>query len=163
MPEIIGWGSALILLPAFGLQTYRQWKNRHEPVNLSALWFFVLVLIGTGGQVVYSWMVHNWVYLALNSALVINNGIGLGIAIQRWKSDEPAGTSHSPVDASRKKRVSAPSSAMHSETDRAGLRGQPIKQSSDDDEGGLNSSPLSDHQASIPTHEQKLARRNNHP
>ena len=95
MPEIIGWGSAFILLPAFGLQTYRQWKNRHEPVNSSALWFFVLVLIGTGGQVAYSWMVRNWVYLALNSALVVNNGVGLGIAIRRRKGSEPAGARHS--------------------------------------------------------------------
>jgi MtN3 and saliva related transmembrane protein len=88
MPEIIGWGSALILLPAFGLETYRQWKNRHEPVNFSTLWFFVLVLIGTAGQVVYSWLVGNWVYLALNSALVINNSIGLAIAMVRWRAGE---------------------------------------------------------------------------
>ena len=90
MPEIIGWGSALILLPAFGLQTYRQWKNRHEPANSSAVWFFVLVLVGTGGQVVYSWLVRNWVYLSLNSALVANNGIGLAIALGRRKPDGPA-------------------------------------------------------------------------
>lgn len=85
MPEIIGWGSALILLPAFGLQTYRQWRLRHEPANPSAIWFFILVLIGTGGQVAYSWMLRNWVYLALNSALVVNNGVGLGIAVRRRK------------------------------------------------------------------------------
>jgi len=84
MQELIGWGSAAILIPAFGLQTYRQWKNRHEPVNTSALWFFVLVLVGTGGQVVYSWMVRNWVYLALNGVLVVNNILGLGIAFRRW-------------------------------------------------------------------------------
>jgi MtN3 and saliva related transmembrane protein len=84
MAELIGWGSALLLLPAFALQTYRQWKNRDEPeTNPSAFWFFVLVLVGTAGQVAYSWMVGNWVYLALNSALVVNNGVGLGIAIRR--------------------------------------------------------------------------------
>ena len=89
MPEIIGWGSALILLPAFGLQTYRQWKNRHEPAHSAAIWFFVLVLVGTAGQVAYSWLVRNWVYLALNSALVVNNMIGLGIALGRRKVGGP--------------------------------------------------------------------------
>ncbi len=83
MREFIGWGSALILLPAFATQTYRQWQDRHKPVSLTSLWFFVLVLIGTAGQVAYSWMVGNWVYLALNSVLVVNNIAGLAIAIHR--------------------------------------------------------------------------------
>ncbi len=81
--EIIGWGSALILLPTFGLQTYKQWKNRDEPVSGTMLWFFILALAGTSGQVAYSWMVRNWVYFALNSVLVANNSVGLGIAVHR--------------------------------------------------------------------------------
>ena len=84
MQELIGWGSAAILVPAFATQTYRQWQDRDRPVNTAALWFFVLVLIGTAGQVAYSWMVANWVYLALNGVLVLNNTFGLGIAVHRW-------------------------------------------------------------------------------
>lgn len=84
MQELIGWGSAAILVPAFATQTYRQWQDRDRPVNISAIWFFVLVLVGTFGQFVYSWMVSNWVYLALNGILVVNNSAGLGIAIHRW-------------------------------------------------------------------------------
>ncbi len=84
MQELIGWGSAAILVPAFATQTYRQWQQRDAPVNVSAIWFFVLVLIGTFGQFVYSWMVSNWVYLALNGVLVVNNVAGLGIAVHRW-------------------------------------------------------------------------------
>jgi uncharacterized protein with PQ loop repeat len=83
MQEIIGWGSALVLLPTFGVQTYRQWHDRHEHAGAISLWFFILALIGTAGQFVYSWMVNNWVYLALNGCLVVNNAIGLGIAIHR--------------------------------------------------------------------------------
>lgn len=85
MDELIGWGSAAILVPAFFTQTYRQWQDRDRPVAASSLWFFVLVLIGTGGQVVYSWLVGNKVYLALNAVLVLNNLVGLGIAIHRWR------------------------------------------------------------------------------
>ena len=89
MQELIGWGSAIILLPAFATQTYRQWQDRHKPVNISSLWFFILVLIGTFGQVVYSWMVGNWVYLALNGVLVVNNAIGLAIAVHRATVADP--------------------------------------------------------------------------
>jgi|GEM_PF-5470806 len=134
MPELIGWGSALILLPAFGLQTYRQWKNRHEPVNPSALWFFVLVLIGTGGQVVYSWMVRNWVYLALNSALVINNVIGLGIAIRRWKGDGPVGTSHLFSDTRCNQRAPTPNPGMYSAPLPFGPWGRAVMRPDDRDE-----------------------------
>lgn len=83
MQEIIGWGSALILLPTFGIQTYKQWKNKDEPTSGSIPWFFILALAGTRGQVVYSWMIGNWVYLALNGCLVLNNGVGLAIALHR--------------------------------------------------------------------------------
>jgi uncharacterized protein with PQ loop repeat len=92
MQELIGWGSALVLLPTFGVQTYRQWHDRHEHVSATSLWFFILAVIGTFGQFVYSWMVNNWVYLALNGVLTVNNAIGLGIAIYRSRipADEPA-------------------------------------------------------------------------
>jgi MtN3 and saliva related transmembrane protein len=92
MQELIGWGSALVLLPTFGVQTYRQWHDRHQPVSATSLWFFVLAFIGTLGQFVYSWMVNNWVYLALNGCLVVNNAIGLGIAVHRSRisAEQPA-------------------------------------------------------------------------
>ena len=94
LQEFIGWGSALVLLPTFGVQTYRQWRDRHEHAGATSLLFFILAFIGTLGQFVYSWMVNNWVYLALNGCLVVNNAIGLGIAIHRTRI--PA---HEPVSA----------------------------------------------------------------
>ena len=85
MREIIGWGSALVLLPTFGLQAYKQWQNRHEPAPASTLWFFSLALVGVAGQVVYSWMLGNWVYFVLNACLVVTNALGLGLAIHRGR------------------------------------------------------------------------------
>jgi hypothetical protein len=83
--ELIGWSSALLLLPTFGIQTLRQWQARHEPAAGSSLWFFILAFAGTGGQVIYSAMVGNRVYFALNACLVVTNGIGLAVAIHRWQ------------------------------------------------------------------------------
>jgi hypothetical protein len=83
MREIIGWGSAFVLLPTFGLQAYKQWQNRHEHAPASTLWFFILALVGVSGQVAYSWMLGNWVYFVLNAFLVVTNSLGLALAIRR--------------------------------------------------------------------------------
>jgi hypothetical protein len=83
MREIIGWGSAFILIPTFGLQAYKQWRNRDEHADASTLWFFILALVGVVGQVVYSWMLGNWVYFVLNACLVVTNTLGLALAIHR--------------------------------------------------------------------------------
>src|SRR4051812_36345290 len=83
MQEIIGWGSALVLLPTFGLQAYKQWQDRHEHAASSTLWFFILALIGVTGQVIYSWMLGNWVYFVLNACLVVTNTLGLALVIRR--------------------------------------------------------------------------------
>jgi hypothetical protein len=83
MREIIGWGSAFVLLPTFGLQAYKQWQNRHEHAPASTLWFFILALVGVSGQVAYSWMLGNWVYFVLNAFLVVTNSLGLGLVVHR--------------------------------------------------------------------------------
>ncbi len=93
LQELIGWGSALVLLPTFGVQTYRQWTDRHKHAGPTSLWFFVLAVIGTLGQFVYSWMVGNMVYLVLNGILVVNNAIGLGIAVHRARIPASGSTS----------------------------------------------------------------------
>jgi hypothetical protein len=91
MRELIGWGSALVLLPTFGVQVYKQWKARDEPAPASTVWFFILALVGTGGQAVYSGMVGNAVYLALNSVLVVTNSLGLGMAVHRYREQRKPG------------------------------------------------------------------------
>ena len=84
----------MVLLPTFGIQTYRQWQQKDDPAPWSAVWFFVLALIGTGGQVAYSAMVGNTVYLVLNICLVFTNSIGLWIAYHRPRPGENLGRAH---------------------------------------------------------------------
>jgi hypothetical protein len=85
MTQVIGWSSAVVLLPTFGVQVYRQWQKRREPVPAATIWFFLLAVVGTGGQMVYSWLVGNAVYFVLNAILVVTNSVGLGIDVYRWK------------------------------------------------------------------------------
>jgi MtN3 and saliva related transmembrane protein len=100
MREIIGWGSAVVLLPTFGLQAYKQWQGRHEHAPASTLWFFILALVGVTGQVAYSWMLGNWVYLVLNACLVVTNALGLALAVHRRgvKGPRPAAVSEDDGD-----------------------------------------------------------------
>lgn len=96
MQELIGWGSACLIVPTFGIQAYKQWKNRHEHAPASAFWFFVLALGGAGGQVVYSWMLGNWVYFVLNVLLVVTDSFGLMVVThRRWIARD----AHQPVAA----------------------------------------------------------------
>lgn len=80
---LIGWGSALIGMPTFGIQTCWQWQERHSPASAASLGFFAMALVGTAGQLAYSWMVRNPAFLTVNAFLVANNAIGLGIAVYR--------------------------------------------------------------------------------
>ncbi len=73
----------MVLLPTFGLQAYKQWQNRDEHAAASTLWFFILAMIGVTGQVVYSWMLGNWVYFVLNACLCVTNGLGLALVLHR--------------------------------------------------------------------------------
>jgi hypothetical protein len=98
MREIIGWGSAFILLPTFGLQAYKQWQGRHEHAPASTLWFFILALAGVAGQVAYSWMLGNWVYFVLNACLVVTNSLGLALVIHRRGEPNPRPSASPSVD-----------------------------------------------------------------
>ncbi len=96
MKEIIGWGSAMIVIPTFGLQVYKQWQKRNDDVPPTTLWFFILALVGAAGQIAYSWMLGNWVYFVVNVCLVITDALGLALALRgRWVSSsrsQPART-----------------------------------------------------------------------
>ncbi len=85
MTEIIGWGSAMVVIPTFGLQVYKQWQNRNKEAPPTTLWFFILALVGAAGQIVYSWLLGNWVYFVVNACLVVTDSLGLALAIHgRW-------------------------------------------------------------------------------
>ncbi len=40
-------------------------------------------MVGVTGQVIYSWMLGNWVYFVLNACLVVTNTLGLALAFHR--------------------------------------------------------------------------------
>lgn len=80
MKDLVGWISSALLIVTFGSQTYMQWKGTSDKHTIV---FFVSATLGTAGNLVYSWLVHNTVFVILNAALVVNNSVGLGLLLRR--------------------------------------------------------------------------------
>lgn len=72
--EMIGWVSSLVLLLTIGRQVYTQWKTRSS-AGVSR-WLFVGQLTASTGYTVYSGLLHNWVFLTSNVALLLTAVIG---------------------------------------------------------------------------------------
>lgn len=70
--EMVGWLSAVVLLATLGRQVYTQWKSRS--VRGVSRWLFVGQLCASLGFVIYSWLLHNWVFVVTN-ALILTTAI----------------------------------------------------------------------------------------
>jgi MtN3 and saliva related transmembrane protein len=72
--ELIGWMSSAILLATITRQVFTQWKTR-STAGVSH-WLFIGQVAASTGFTVYSLLLHNWVYLISNIALLITAVIG---------------------------------------------------------------------------------------
>jgi MtN3 and saliva related transmembrane protein len=70
----IGWGSSAILLLTVGRQVYTQWKTR-STAGVSH-WLFLGQLTASLGYTWYSWLLHNWVFVSSNVALLVTAVVG---------------------------------------------------------------------------------------
>lgn len=88
--DLIGWGSSLLLIITFGSQTYSQWKSGKEQKGKYGveLVFFSAAIGGSVGNLIYSYLVRNWVFTVLNAVLVVNNSLGLAITVHKRKGKE---------------------------------------------------------------------------
>jgi MtN3 and saliva related transmembrane protein len=84
--EAIGWISSVILLLTIAKQVHKQWHDgTSEGVSR---WLFLGQLAASTGFTVYSWLIHNWVFVATNALMVVNGMVGLWItARQREKAE----------------------------------------------------------------------------
>ena len=67
MVEWIGWGSSIILLMTLVRQVYTQWRTR-ATAGVSK-WLFIGQLAASAGYILYSYLLHNWVYVSSNIAI----------------------------------------------------------------------------------------------
>jgi len=80
MQEAIGWISSFILLLTIGKQVYKQWQEgSSEGVSK---WLFIGQMAASVGFTIYSWLVHNWVFVVTNSLMLLNAMAGYAIVLR---------------------------------------------------------------------------------
>jgi uncharacterized protein with PQ loop repeat len=77
MTEAIGWVSSFILVLTIAKQVYKQWQD--ETSEGVSKWLFIGQLAASLGFTIYSWLVHNWVFVVTNALMLVNGLLGLGI------------------------------------------------------------------------------------
>lgn len=73
--EALGWTSSLILLVTLIKQVHKQWKSKTSE-GISK-WLFLGQLAASVGFTIYSYSTGNWVFIATNGILTVNNVIGI--------------------------------------------------------------------------------------
>ena len=73
-PDIIGWTAGAILLATIGRQVYTQWRD--ESFKGVSHWLFIGQMAASTGFIVYSWLVHNWVFVAVNVLMLATAVLG---------------------------------------------------------------------------------------
>jgi len=87
--EVIGWVSSCILLLTIGKQVYKQWQEgSSEGVSK---WLFVGQLAASLGFTIYSWLVHNWVFVITNALMLLNGVLGLMIVLRHRRRERREG------------------------------------------------------------------------
>jgi uncharacterized protein with PQ loop repeat len=77
--DAIGWTSSIILVLTIGKQVFKQW---HDGTSKGvSTWLFVGQLTASAGFTIYSWLVHNWVFVVTNGLMVINGLLGYAITL----------------------------------------------------------------------------------
>ncbi|HEY0006102.1 MAG TPA: hypothetical protein VGB17_15085 [Pyrinomonadaceae bacterium] len=83
MTEVIGWVSSLILVLTIAKQVHKQWQEgTSEGVSK---WLFIGQLSASLGFTIYSWLVHNWVFVVTNALMLLNGLLGLAIVLHHRK------------------------------------------------------------------------------
>jgi MtN3 and saliva related transmembrane protein len=88
--EAIGWISSFILVLTIAKQVYKQW---HEGTSEGvSLWLFIGQMAASTGFTIYSWLVHNWVFVVTNALMLLNGLLGLLIVLRHRRRERRSST-----------------------------------------------------------------------
>jgi uncharacterized protein with PQ loop repeat len=77
MVEPLGWLSSVILLTTITVQIVKQWRERSA--RGVSRWLFVGQAAASLGFLVYSVLLHNWVFTLTNGVMLLSALIGAGM------------------------------------------------------------------------------------
>ncbi len=89
MTDVIGWISTVILVLTVGRTAYGQWKQG-STAGLSK-WLFVGQLAASTGFVVYSYLLHNYVFVVSNVFLLIIAAVGQVLYLRNRRREKRDG------------------------------------------------------------------------
>ncbi|HEY2346648.1 MAG TPA: hypothetical protein VGH80_12355 [Xanthomonadaceae bacterium] len=75
--DAIGWSASAVLLATLIRQVWVQWRECSTEGVSS--WLFVGQCVASVGFIVYSWRLHNEVFVSTNSAILATALVGQGI------------------------------------------------------------------------------------
>jgi uncharacterized protein with PQ loop repeat len=82
--ELIGWTATAILLLTLGRQVYTQWRDRTW--KGVSRWLFVGQCAASVIFVIYSWLLHNWVFVVTNVLILLTAIVGEFIYLRNRRS-----------------------------------------------------------------------------
>jgi MtN3 and saliva related transmembrane protein len=91
MVDVIGWASSVVLLATIAKQIHKQWKARSSEGVSN--WLFVGQSAASLGFTVYSWLVHNWVFVVTNGLLLCAGITGFLITLHFRRAASSRGVS----------------------------------------------------------------------
>jgi MtN3 and saliva related transmembrane protein len=85
--DLIGWLSSVVLLTTIARQVFTQWRTK-TATGVSR-WLFIGQLTASTGFAVYSFLLHNWVFLVSNLALLLTAVVGEIIYLKNKEATPP--------------------------------------------------------------------------
>jgi uncharacterized protein with PQ loop repeat len=85
--DLIGWLSSAVLLTTIARQVFTQWRTR-SAAGVSR-WLFIGQLTASTGFALYSYLLHNWVFLVSNLALLLTAVAGEIIYLKNKEPTPP--------------------------------------------------------------------------
>jgi MtN3 and saliva related transmembrane protein len=85
--DLIGWLSSAVLLTTIVRQVFTQWRAR-SAAGVSR-WLFIGQLTASTGFAIYSYLLHNWVFLVSNLALLLTAVAGEIIYLKNKEATPP--------------------------------------------------------------------------
>lgn len=76
-PDIVGWIASAILLATLVKQIHKQAKDENS--QGVSRWLFIGQTAASLGFVLYSWMLHNWVFIVTNSLILVTALVGQAV------------------------------------------------------------------------------------
>lgn len=99
MTEAIGWLSSAVLLVTIGQQVFKQW---HEGTSKGvSRWLFVGQMLASAGFTLYSWLVHNWVFVVTNALMLLSAILGYAIVLKHRRRERRRTGTGSAADEAR--------------------------------------------------------------